>query len=199
MQLNTNGSVTYGIWVPDTHLIMEKYVSHSGLNCSLPAAWRNRFLAVSPTLPKPSVSLLSKTLPLIFPIRCLLSAGKERQTGVWKQEALFFPCRPSTSSCAVRYLQTRQPGLFLTPWEALGLLTARLSTENICRSTSSLRFACKLEQAPCGSGKRDRALCGENLSIQPCKLAPRSVIPLQECKGKALSCKLMQSQEGARH
>ena len=41
------------------HLIMEKYVSYSGLNCSLPAAWRNRFLAVSPTLPKPSVSLLA--------------------------------------------------------------------------------------------------------------------------------------------
>lgn len=113
--------------------------------------------------------------------------------GVQKQEALFFPHRPSASPCAVRYPQNRQPGLFLIPWEALGLFTSWLFTENICRNKSFLRFSCKLEQATCGSGKRDRALWGENISIQPCKLAPRSIILSQECQRKALSYMIMQS------
>lgn len=40
---------------------------------------------------------------------------------LWEMQ---FSYRPSSLFCAVRYLQTRQLGLFLTSWEALGLLTS---------------------------------------------------------------------------
>lgn len=144
---------------------------------------------MSPSLPRSSASLqvLASHLPYQNISVCQQrKANNSFKAGGW----IFFSHRPSSLLCAVRYIQTRHPGLSLTPWEAQGLLTSLLFTENICRNTYFLIFACKLQQAPWGSGRGTEHFCRGNMFLCWGKLAPRSIIPLQECKSE---CSVLES------
>lgn len=71
------------------HLIMEKYVSYSGLNSSLPAAWKNRVLAVSPNLPKPSVSLPALQVLVSHLSHQMLAVCRQRKANRSSEEGGF--------------------------------------------------------------------------------------------------------------